>query len=141
MGEGASKELIDMVMPRFNMNGLSPPGRKVGLLDEHHLWCYICDPFKHLWRYKINVEGDVPLHVKNMIAFYVPNTEVDYEATRQRISNEYTVSFSSVFRVLLGAFTTAINCINSPDSLSCIVSIGISRSVWKMDAHVHRGTP
>ena len=39
MGEGASKELIDMVMPRFNMNGLSPPGRKVGLLDEHHLWC------------------------------------------------------------------------------------------------------
>ena len=94
MGEGAAKELLDMVLPRFNMNVLPTAMRKVGLLDEHHIWCYICDPFSHLWRYKFCVEGNVPLHVKNMIAFYVPETEVDYQETRHRIRKEYNVSLS-----------------------------------------------
>ena len=34
-----------MIGIRFNMDGMSPEGRKVRLLDDYHIWCFIADPY------------------------------------------------------------------------------------------------
>ena len=49
LGEGAAQQIEDVLMVRFNMNGQSSPGRKVGMLDEVHLWCLLMDPFSDDW--------------------------------------------------------------------------------------------
>lgn len=55
LGAGASASSLTLVKPRFNFSGRPPPGRKVGLLDPHHLWAFTLDPFS---RY-LNVDFDV----------------------------------------------------------------------------------
>ena len=45
LGSGLEKEIADMIRCCFNMDGSDPEGRKVGLLDKHHIWCFLCDPF------------------------------------------------------------------------------------------------
>ena len=37
LGAGASKEVLDVIIGCFNLNCKPPPGRKVGLHDEHHM--------------------------------------------------------------------------------------------------------
>ena len=44
-GPGSAKVIGDVIGCRFNMDGAKPTGRKVGLIDEYHIWCFLMDPF------------------------------------------------------------------------------------------------
>ena len=43
----------------FNMDGAKPPGRKVGLIDEYHIWCFLMDPFNYEWRITFTIDGNM----------------------------------------------------------------------------------
>ena len=49
LGPGSSEEMSSIFRPRFNMDGKPPAGRIVGLLDDYHIWCFLCDPRSHKW--------------------------------------------------------------------------------------------
>ena len=44
LGKGARAGVAAMVRERFNMYVNDMSGRKVGLLDRHHLMTFLCDP-------------------------------------------------------------------------------------------------
>ena len=75
LGAGSAKEVLDCIEGRFNMDGEKPPGRKVGMLDRHHLWAFICDPYQHDWRRTFVIPGGLQMHVLNMIEYYIPLDE------------------------------------------------------------------
>jgi hypothetical protein len=50
LGKGAAQQVVNMIKPRFNMNGENPDGRKVGLVDPHQIWAFMADPCNHSWR-------------------------------------------------------------------------------------------
>ena len=41
LGEGGRVQIAGMIRERFNMDGNDPSGRKVGLLDRHHLMAFL----------------------------------------------------------------------------------------------------
>ncbi len=59
LGPGSAKEIMDVIDCRFNMNGAKPPGRKVGLIDEYHIWCFLMDPFSYEWRITFTIDGNI----------------------------------------------------------------------------------
>ena len=75
LGEGSRQEVISMVKERFNMDGEDPSGRKVGLLDRHHLMDFLCDSFCHEWRLTFNIQTPLARLMKEMINVYVPMDE------------------------------------------------------------------
>lgn len=76
LGEGAAQQIGAILKMRFNLNGQSPPGRKVGMLDEVHLWCLLMDPFSGDWCQKFNIQRNIRYIAERMIAFFVPSDEV-----------------------------------------------------------------
>jgi hypothetical protein len=57
----------------FNMDGAKPPGSKVGLIDEYHIWCFLLDPFNYEWRITYVIDGNViRTFAKNMIPNFLP---------------------------------------------------------------------
>ena len=56
LGQGARAEIANMIRERFNMDGKDPSGKKVGLLDRHHLMAFLVDPFAHDWRGKFELQ-------------------------------------------------------------------------------------
>jgi hypothetical protein len=46
LGPGSAKVITNVIDCQFNMDGAKPPGSKVGLIDEYHIWCFSMDPFK-----------------------------------------------------------------------------------------------
>jgi hypothetical protein len=42
---GSAKEISDVIDCCFNMDGTKPPCRRVGLIDEYHIRCFLMDPF------------------------------------------------------------------------------------------------
>ena len=91
LGDGAAKEVADMIRERFNMDGLDISGRKVGLLDRHHLWCYLVDPFNHQWRSTFYVDAPTAVLVNEMINAYVPVDDDGSSETRKRVKEEFMV--------------------------------------------------
>ena len=75
LGTGARAEVSAMVSSRFNMDGHDPSGRKVGLLDRHHLMAFPCDPFCHKWRSIFKVQTPLAILMREMIYLYVPLDE------------------------------------------------------------------
>lgn len=55
LGAGSRREIADMIRVRFNMDGHDPSGAKAGLLDRHHFWAFLVDPFTHEWRMRIKL--------------------------------------------------------------------------------------
>jgi hypothetical protein len=49
------------------MDGLDPLGRKVGLLDCHHLWAFLVDPFNHELRSTFCFQAEMAVLVKEMV--------------------------------------------------------------------------
>ena len=92
MGEGAAQEVLDCIGMRFNMDGGPIPGRRVGLLDKHHLWCYFMDPFNHLWRSTFKIEGGLRVNAKEMIAHFVPLYAPRALLKRDALLEEFLVS-------------------------------------------------
>ena len=78
-----------MIAEQFNMDGLDPKGRKVGLLDRVHLMCFIVDPFNHEWRAKFELGTNMAILVREMIDFFVPADNDGTNVTRARRSRTY----------------------------------------------------
>ena len=92
LGQGAADEVMDMIEDRFNMDGMDPSGRKVGLLDETHLMCFIVDPYSRFWRSTFKLGTHMGLLVKKMIEIYVPKDKDGTSKTRERVKKEFMVS-------------------------------------------------
>ena len=101
---GSRQEVISMVKERFNMDGENPSGRKVGLLNRHHLMAFLCDPFCHEWRSSFKIQTSLARLMKEMINVYIPMDEDGSATSRQRILTEFKVwcaPFSFIFVVKL----------------------------------------
>ncbi len=73
LGPGSAKEIKDVIDCCFNMDGAKPPGRKVGLIDEYHIWCFFMDPFNYEWCNTFTFDGNmIRTSAKNIIAHFVP---------------------------------------------------------------------
>ena len=92
LGEGARAEIVGMVSERFNMDGLDPSGRKVGLLDRHHLMAFLCDPFGHEWRSIFKIQTNLAVLVREMIDLFVPLDDEGLSTSRKRILAKFMVS-------------------------------------------------
>jgi hypothetical protein len=73
------------------MDGLDPDGRKVGLLDRHHFYCFLVDPFNHQLRSQFMLVPDTAVLIKEMIEHYVPLDEDGSSTRRQRVKEEFMV--------------------------------------------------
>ena len=91
LGPGSAREIADMIRIRFNMDGYNPPGRKVGLLDCHHIWCFLCDPFNHDWRSKFIIKGNLKVHVTEMINHFIPLDADGTSTTRHKLHKDFKV--------------------------------------------------
>ncbi len=91
LGTGSAKEIADMIRCRFNMDGSDPEGRKVGLLDKHHIWCFLCDPFNYEWRSTFKIEGTLRRHVLDMVEHFIPLDNDGAPTSRERITKEFEV--------------------------------------------------
>ena len=96
LGFGSKREVMDMIEERFNMDGIAPAGRKVGLLDRMHLYCYIVDPYSYKWRSKFKLETDMSALINEMIETYIPRDEDGGSTARQRVKKEFMVSTHGV---------------------------------------------
>jgi hypothetical protein len=93
LGAGAAKEVADMIRERFNMDGLDPSGRKVGLIDRHHYWNFLVDPFNHELRSVFLVQPPKAILIKEMIEHYVPLDDDGQSTRRERVKLEFMVRF------------------------------------------------
>lgn len=92
LGAGARAQVEDMIKCRFNMDGNTPVGtRKVGLLDPHHFWAYLVDPFNHALRSKMLLRRDMSVIIDEMINAYIPMDEDGMSTARARVRNEFMV--------------------------------------------------
>jgi hypothetical protein len=58
------------------MDGARPPGHKIGLIDEYHIWCFSMDLFNYKWCITFAIDGNmIPTFAKNMIAHFVPQMD------------------------------------------------------------------
>ena len=71
LGPSSAEAIIAIISPRFNMDGKPPAGRIVGLLDEHNIWAFICDPCAYEWRSILKLGGVARICAKHIIEHVV----------------------------------------------------------------------
>ncbi len=59
LGPGSAEVITNVIDYQFNMDGAKPPGSKVGLIDEYHIWCFLMDPFNYKWRINYVIDGNM----------------------------------------------------------------------------------
>jgi hypothetical protein len=59
LGLQSAKEISNVINCLFNMDGAKPTGRKVGLIDEYHIWCFLMDLFNYEWRITLTIDGNM----------------------------------------------------------------------------------
>ena len=91
LGAESSKEVADMIRERFNMDGKDTDGRKVGLLDRHHLMCFLVDPFSYEWRSKFLLQTNRAELVNEMINKYVPLDADGSSTSREIVMKDFQV--------------------------------------------------
>ena len=91
LGFGSSKEVADIVRPWFNMDGTSPAGSIVGLIDKYHIWCYLVDPFAGEWRDTMMIHGLIASYVTGMLEHFVPLTADGSCTMRDMVRQEFEV--------------------------------------------------
>ena len=96
-------------MVGFNMNGQSPPRRKVGMLDKVYLWCLLMDPLSGDWRQQFNIQGNILCFAERMVAFFVPADEVGYEKIHTDLLEEFEVSLLVICLVFAVTISNKIN--------------------------------
>ncbi len=116
LGEGSRAEVAGMIRDRFNMDGQDPEGRKVGLLDEHHLMCFLCDPKSRLWRQLFYLQTSKAALVRKMIEWYVPLGDDDSDEMRQKVLRDFE-SFDSQTSDWFHTFDTALLDVPSSEDL------------------------
>jgi hypothetical protein len=73
IGAGSAKEIANVIGCRFNMDGTKPPGSKVGLIDECHIWSFLMDQFCYEWHITFILAGTlIQKCAKYMIDHIVP---------------------------------------------------------------------
>ena len=97
LGPGATQQVKDVLEVRFNMDGQTPPGRKVGLLDELHIWCFMVDPYSGDWRRKFKIQGNFRDIATRMIAHFVPDDEDGFMSIREELMKEFMVSHDHLY--------------------------------------------
>ena len=60
LGVGSAKEVMEMIGPRFNIDGAKSAGQKVGLLDQYQTWAMIIDPLFCEWCNRNKITGSLP---------------------------------------------------------------------------------
>ena len=60
LGVGSAKEVMDVIGPRFNMDGAKPAGTIVGLLVPDHIWAMKIDPLFCEWCNRNKITGSLP---------------------------------------------------------------------------------
>jgi hypothetical protein len=50
LGPGSAEVISNVIDCCYNMDGVKPPGRKVGIIDEYQIWCFLMDLFNYKWR-------------------------------------------------------------------------------------------
>ena len=109
LGSTAVREVMDTINCRFNMDGTKPTGQKVGLLDRHHLWAYLVDPFNHSLRSMFLLPAEMSELVDEMITAYIPLDQDGSDQTRKKIMAEFmefhtqTGNWTHIFRDALPA--------------------------------------
>ena len=78
------------------MDGMDPTGRKVGLLDRHHLWAFLVDPLYHLLRSTFLLVPQMAVLVQEMIEAYIPVDGDGSNTTRERVTEEFMVCSSLI---------------------------------------------
>ena len=99
MGGGAAQEVVDCIHIRFNLDCQPISGRQVPLLDKHHAWTNMCDPFGFLWRSTFLFDGNVRTTAIDMITHYVPLWAPRCMSRRACLLEEFEVCLF-VFRFL-----------------------------------------
>ena len=74
------------------MDGRDTEGRKVGLLDRHHLMCFLVDPFSYEWRSTFLLDTNRGELVTEMIQKFVPLDEDGTGKARARVMQDFMVS-------------------------------------------------
>ena len=97
LGHGSSREVANIMRPRFNMNGADPAGSIVGLLDEFHLWALLIDPFGWEWRGTLALAGSIPTLVNNMIEHFVSLDDDGTDGMRRIVKHDYEVCISCYY--------------------------------------------
>jgi hypothetical protein len=75
-GTGSRNQLALFVRGRFNMDGVPPAGRKVGLLDTYQIWAHLVDPYARYLQPAVAIQGGVmpgesiSFHIHQMIQFF-----------------------------------------------------------------------
>ena len=92
LGDGSSEEVMGVIAGRFNFDCKPPPGRKVGLLDLHHMWCFMMDPYNSDWRGTLHIDANICAVAKAMIAHFISADEKDADQIRDDLLEEFTVS-------------------------------------------------
>ena len=83
------------------MNGEDQAGRKVGLLDRHHLMAFLYDPFCHEWGPTFKLQTPFTKLMKEVINIYVPLDADGTETSRRRVLAEFKVRFLLSYSILL----------------------------------------
>ena len=91
LGNGGAKEIAAMITQRFNMDGMDPNGQKVGLIDRHHLWSYLCDPFNHEMCATFHLQAGMADLISEMIMAYVPLDEDGTASTQRKVKEDFMV--------------------------------------------------
>lgn len=87
-GAGAKAEIVSINRARFNMNGVPPPGSRVGFLDQYQIWAHLADPFRHHLQPAVYIAQEAS-QVTYMIDFFIRgDTEADDEL-RQELKLSY----------------------------------------------------
>jgi len=89
MGRNADREIVNMLTVRFNMRGEITESRKVGLVDPLQIWCYLCDPDAHEWRFKFKLEGSLKIHLTNMFEHFIPGDDASAVKERAEVLKEW----------------------------------------------------
>jgi hypothetical protein len=59
LGPGSAEVITNVIDCRFSMDSAKPPGSKVGLIDEYHIWYFLMDPFNYEWKLVL-----MPRHIR-----------------------------------------------------------------------------
>jgi hypothetical protein len=91
LGAGSAKKIAYVIDCCFNMDVTKPPGSKVGLIDEYHIWSFLMDPFSYEWCITFILDGTlIRKCAKNMIDHFVP---ADGTRTNDIVRNDLLSKF------------------------------------------------
>lgn len=88
------RDFFKCMKKRFNMDGKKPEGRCVGLLSEHQIWAFMCDPFRKRLPCHIVIQRTRGEQLTEMLTFFSNNDNNKMAALRSGF-NDFTSNMGS----------------------------------------------